>query len=127
MHGGRVWNEYDGRAQLIHWTPNQVKEWWDLQSSQVHKSDEIFNQVKYTRELIKKFGLEDVKISKSPMITTTKLDKDEQGTNIDINLYRSMIDSLLYLMANRPDIIFSVCLCARFQSCPKESHLIAGY
>jgi len=37
MHGGRVWNEYDGRAQLIHWTPNQVKEWWDLQSSQVHK------------------------------------------------------------------------------------------
>jgi len=127
MHGGRVWNEYDGRAQLIHWTPNQAKEWWDLQSSQVHKSDEIFNQVKYTRELIKKFGLEDVKTSKTPMITTTKLDKDEQGTNVDINLYRSMIDSLLYLMANRPDIIFSVCLCARFQSCPKESHLIAGY
>jgi len=51
----------------------------------------------------------------------------DRGTNVDINLYRSMIDSLLYLMANRPDIIFSVCLCARFQSCPKESHLIAGY
>ena len=57
--------------------------------------------------------------------TTTKLDKDEQGKNIDIKLYHSMISSLLYLTANRPDIIFSVCLCARFQSCAKESHLIA--
>ena len=36
-----------------------------------------------------------------------------------------MIDSLLYLTASRPDIIFNMCLCARFQSCPKESHLIA--
>ena len=59
------------------------------------------------------------------MATTTKLDKDEQGINVDIKLYRSMIGSLLYLTASRPDIMFSVCLCARFQSCPKESHLIA--
>ena len=58
------------------------------------------------------------------MATTTKLDKDEQGIKVDIKLYRSMIDSLLYLTASRPDIMFSVCLCARFQSCPKESHLI---
>ena len=59
------------------------------------------------------------------MATTTKLDKDEQGKNIDIKLYRSMIGSLLYSMASRPDIIFSACLCARFHSCSKESHLIA--
>ena len=59
------------------------------------------------------------------MATTTKFDKDEQGKIVDIKLYRSMIDSLLYLTASRPDIIFSVCLYARFQSCPKESHLIA--
>ena len=59
------------------------------------------------------------------MATTTKLDKDEQGKNVDIKIYRSMIGSLLYLMASRPDIIFSVCLCARSQSCPKEPHLIA--
>ena len=89
-------------------------------------SDGIFiNQAKYTKELIKKFGLEGVKTSKTPMATITKLDKDEQGTNIDIKLYRSMIGSLLYLTASRPDIMFCVCLCARFQSCPKESHLIA--
>jgi len=59
------------------------------------------------------------------MVTTIKLDKDEQGINVDIKLYRSMIDSLLYLTANKSDIMFSVCICARFQSCPKESHLIA--
>ena len=59
------------------------------------------------------------------MATTTKLDKNEQGINVDIKLYRSMIGNLLYLTASRPDIMFSICLCARFQSCPKESHLIA--
>jgi len=52
------------------------------------------------------------------MATTIKLDK------IDIKHYRSMIGTLLYLMASRPDIMFIVCLCTRFQSCPKESHLI---
>jgi len=72
--------------------------------------------------LIKKFGLEDAKISN--MATITKLDKDEQDKNVDIKFYRSMIGSLLYLTASRPDIMFRVCLCARFQSCPKESHVI---
>ena len=48
------------------------------------------------------------------MATTTKLDKDEQGKNVDIKLYRSMIGSLLYLTASRPDITFSMCLYARF-------------
>ena len=56
------------------------------------------------------------------MAITIKLDKDEQDINIDIKLYRSMIGSLLYLTASRLDIIFSICLCVRFQSCPKESH-----
>jgi len=58
------------------------------------------------------------------MATTTKLDKNEQGKNIGIKLYHSMIGSLLYL-TDRSDIMFSICLCARFQSCPKKSHLIA--
>ena len=82
-------------------------------------------QAKYAKELVKKFGLEDSKAYNTPMATTTKLDKDDQGKDVDIKLYRSMIGSLLYLMASRPDIMFSVYLCARFQSCPKESHLIA--
>ena len=56
------------------------------------------------------------------MSTTTKLDKDEKGKEVDIKIYRGMIRSLLYLTASRLDIMFSVCLCARFQLCHKESH-----
>ena len=88
--------------------------------------DGIFlNQEKYTKELLKKFGMEGCKSSKTPMSTSTKLDKDESGIAIDEKLYRGMIRSLLYLTASRPDIMYSVCLCARFQSCPKESHFHA--
>ena len=62
------------------------------------RKDGIFiNQAKYTKELIKRFGLEGASTSKTPMATTTKLDKDEQGKSVDIKLYRSMIGSLLYL------------------------------
>jgi len=59
------------------------------------------------------------------MSSTIKLDKEENGKNVDIKKYRGMIGSLLYLTASRPDIMFCVCLCDRFQSCPKESHLVA--
>ncbi|KAH9792992.1 Integrase catalytic domain-containing protein [Citrus sinensis] len=64
-------------------------------------------------------------VASTPMSTTIKLDKDEKGKEVDIKIYRGMIESLLYLTASRPDIMFSVCLCARFQSCPKESHILA--
>ncbi|XP_019253878.1 PREDICTED: uncharacterized protein LOC109232565 [Nicotiana attenuata] len=60
-----------------------------------------------------------------PMSPSTSLAKDEQGTPVDENKYREMIGSLLYLTASRPDIMFSVCKYARFQSAPKESHLTA--
>ena len=62
---------------------------------------------------------------KTPMISSLKLDKDEKGKSIDSTMYRGMISSLLYLTASRPDIMYSECLCARYQSCPKESHLSA--
>ena len=61
----------------------------------------------------------------TPMSTTAHLDQDENGKNVDQKLYRSMIGSLLYLTASRPDIMMCVCLCARFQADPKESHLRA--
>ena len=60
----------------------------------------------------------------TPMSTSTKLDKDERGKCVDSKLYRSMMGSLLYLTACRLDIMFTVFLCARYQSCPKESHLL---
>ena len=59
------------------------------------------------------------------MSTACYLDKDEIGQSIDIKKYRGMIRSLLYLSASRPDIMFSVCMCARYQANPKESHLSA--
>ncbi|KAK2436643.1 hypothetical protein QL285_021623 [Trifolium repens] len=58
------------------------------------------------------------------MHPTSSLSKEEIGSKVDQKLYRGMIGSLLYLTASRPDILYSVCLCARFQSDPREPHLI---
>ncbi|KAL3524965.1 hypothetical protein ACH5RR_013337 [Cinchona calisaya] len=69
--------------------------------------------------------MKDCKQVGTPMCTSTKLTKDEEGNSVDEKYYKGMIGSLLYLTASRPNIMFAVCLCARFQSCPKESHLIA--
>ncbi|GJR12390.1 retrovirus-related pol polyprotein from transposon TNT 1-94 [Tanacetum coccineum] len=86
--------------------------------------DEIcFNQSKYIKEMLKKIRLEDSKPMKTPMSTETKLIRDEDSESVDNTNYRGMIGSLLYLTASRPDIMFSVCLCARFQEDPKTSHL----
>ena len=80
-------------------------------------------QSKYVKDLLKKFGMEDAKPIKTPMATNGHLDLDEGDNPIDLKLYRSMIGSLLYLTASRPDIMFSVCMCARFQAAPRECHL----
>ncbi|GKE41318.1 retrovirus-related pol polyprotein from transposon TNT 1-94, partial [Tanacetum coccineum] len=85
----------------------------------------FFNQSIYIKEMLKKFGLEDSKPMKTPMSSDTKLTKDEQCELVDTTNYRGMIGSLLYLTTSRPDIMFSVCLCARFQEDPKTSHLEA--
>ncbi|XP_048227266.1 secreted RxLR effector protein 161-like [Ricinus communis] len=63
------------------------------------------------------------KVAKTLISITTKLDKDEKAKSVNEKLYRGMIVSLLYLIAFKPDIMHSVCLCATFQSCPKESNL----
>ena len=59
------------------------------------------------------------------MSTSLKLSKDTSGKDVDQTLYKSMIDSLLYLTTSKPDIAFSMAICAYFQACPKESHLFA--
>ncbi len=85
----------------------------------------MIHQQKYLKELLKKFGMENNKAYDTPVPTSTKLDVDLKGTDVEASLYRGMIGSLLYLTASRLDIVFSVGLCARFQSNPKESHLKA--
>ncbi|WVZ71103.1 LOW QUALITY PROTEIN: hypothetical protein U9M48_019724 [Paspalum notatum var. saurae] len=89
------------------------------------KEGTFIYQEKYTRDLLKRFKMDDCKPIETPMPTNAKLEADESGIKVDQTLYRSMIDSLLYLCASRPDIMFSVCLCARFQADPRESHLTA--
>ena len=83
----------------------------------------FINQSKYTKEILRKFGLQDAKSYSTPMSATCKLDKDENGKKVDQKTYRGMIGSLLYLTTSRPDIMYSTCICARFQSDPRESHL----
>jgi hypothetical protein len=63
--------------------------------------------------------------AKTPMPTKVTLNLDPNGNEVDQKLYRSMIGSLLYLCAPRPDIMLSVRMCARYQAAPKESHLMA--
>jgi hypothetical protein len=92
----------------------------------IQKEDGIFiSQDKYVNDILKKFGFEDAKPGKTTMESNKPLLKDENGKEVDVHLYRSMIGSLMYLTASRPDIMFVVCACARFQVCPKESHLNA--
>nr|XP_016436195.1 PREDICTED: uncharacterized mitochondrial protein AtMg00810-like [Nicotiana tabacum] len=69
--------------------------------------------------------MENAKPIGTPMSPTTMLKEDMNGKSVNETIYRGMIGSILYLTASRPDIVFSICKCARFQSPPKESHLTA--
>jgi hypothetical protein len=71
---------------------------------------------------MKKFNMTELKPVSTPMSSATSLGPDEDGDAMDQREYRSMIGSLLYLTATRPDIMFTVGLCARFQSSPRSSH-----
>ena len=82
----------------------------------------FISQEKYLKDVLRKFGMQDCKGVKIPMPTNGHLCTDENGIDFDQKVYRSMIGSLLYLCASRPDIMLSVCMCARFQATPKESH-----
>ncbi|GJT88381.1 putative ribonuclease H-like domain-containing protein [Tanacetum coccineum] len=74
---------------------------------------------------LQKFNYTDVKSASTPTDLERPLVKDSDADDVDEHLYRSMIGSLMYLTASRPDIMFAVCACARFQVSPKTSHLLA--
>src|SRR3989337_1790022 len=67
--------------------------------------------------------MQESKGMKTPMPTSGHLALTKDGKSVDQKVYRSMIGSLLYLCASRPDIMLSVCMCARYQATPKECHL----
>ncbi|GKA97129.1 uncharacterized mitochondrial protein-like protein [Tanacetum coccineum] len=88
------------------------------------KKDGIFiSQDKYVVEILKKCGFTKVKTASIPMETQNPLLKDKDGEEVDVHMYRSIIGSLMYLTSSRPDIMFAVCACARYQVNPKVSHL----
>ncbi|GKE11495.1 putative ribonuclease H-like domain-containing protein [Tanacetum coccineum] len=90
------------------------------------KKDGIFiSQDKYVAEVLNKFDFATIKTASTPIEPNKALIKDEEADSVDVHLYRSMIGSLMYLTAFRPDIMFAVCACARFQVTPKMSHLHA--
>jgi hypothetical protein len=78
------------------------------------KDDTFISQTKYTHDLLKKFGMKKAKHIKTPMGTNGHLDLNMGGKSVNQKVYRSMIGSLLYLCASRPDIMLSVCMCVRF-------------
>ena len=94
---------------------------------QVNQTNEgiFISQTKYVKELLKRFDYQNLKHSSTPIAINAKLEEDPSGKSVDPKTYRGMIGSLLYLTTSRPDIQFCVCLCARFQSNPKESHMLA--
>nr|GEY55539.1 hypothetical protein [Tanacetum cinerariifolium] len=88
------------------------------------KDDGIFiSQDKYVDEILKKFGFSTMKTASTPMETLKPLLNDENAEDVNVHLYRLMIGSLMYLTSSRPDIMFVVCACARFQVKPKVLHL----
>ncbi|GJR84040.1 retrovirus-related pol polyprotein from transposon TNT 1-94 [Tanacetum coccineum] len=92
----------------------------------LHNPRGIFiNQFKYANEILKKFDLHKSDHVDTPMVERTKLDEDLSGIPVDQTQYRSMIGSLMYLTASRPDLVFVVCMCARYQSKPTKKHLEA--
>ncbi|GJR62653.1 putative ribonuclease H-like domain-containing protein [Tanacetum coccineum] len=109
----------------------------DIMLVQVYVDDIIFgstksSMVKDFEDLMQKefkddfhFDFRTIKPASTPIEAHKSLGKDEEGEDVDVHLYRSMIGCLMYLTASRPDIMFAVCLCARFQVTPKVSHLHA--
>ena len=82
-------------------------------------------QEKYIKEMLKKFNMFDSKPIDTPMGTNSKMVVEESDPLVNQTMYREIIGSLLYLTASRPDIVYSVGMCARFQACPRDSHLKA--
>nr|GEW91806.1 ribonuclease H-like domain-containing protein [Tanacetum cinerariifolium] len=92
----------------------------------LQKKDVIFlSQDKYVGDILKNFGYSNVRSANTPMDKEDPWGKDGPGKDVELHLYRSMIRSLMYLTASRPDIMFAVCACARHQVTRKECHMHA--
>nr|GEY00585.1 putative ribonuclease H-like domain-containing protein [Tanacetum cinerariifolium] len=101
--------------------PTNDSENLGLQSSQSPRGIFI-NQSNYALESLKKYGFESCDRVDTPMVEKSKLDEDKEEKAVDLSHYHCMIGTLLYLIANRPDLQFAICMCARYQARPTEKH-----
>ncbi|GJW62273.1 retrovirus-related pol polyprotein from transposon TNT 1-94 [Tanacetum coccineum] len=85
----------------------------------------FINQSKFALEILKKFGMDSCDPVDTPMVDRLKLDEDPLGILVDQTRFCSMVGSLMYLTASRPDLVFAVCMCARYQASPTKKHLEA--
>nr|GFA52472.1 retrovirus-related Pol polyprotein from transposon TNT 1-94 [Tanacetum cinerariifolium] len=91
-----------------------------------HSPKGIFlNQSKYALKSLKKYIMESCDPLDTPMVEKSKLDKDTQGKVVDPTHYRGMVGILMFLTFSRPDLVYAVCMCARYQAWPTEKHLHA--
>jgi len=119
----------EGFASIMHgeFEMSMMRELTFFLGLQIKQMEEgtLISQSKYCKEVLKKIEMDNAKAASTPMATSCYLDKDESGIEVNQIMFRGMIGSILYLTASRPDIMQSVCVCARYQASPKESHLIA--
>ncbi|GKD32562.1 retrovirus-related pol polyprotein from transposon TNT 1-94, partial [Tanacetum coccineum] len=85
----------------------------------------FINQSKYALEILTKYGMDTSNLVDTPMVDRSKLDEDPLGIPIDQIRFRGMVSSLIHLTASRPFLVFSVCMCARYQAKPTKKHLEA--
>ncbi|GJV97678.1 retrovirus-related pol polyprotein from transposon TNT 1-94 [Tanacetum coccineum] len=85
----------------------------------------FINQSKFALEILKKFRMDSCDPVDTPMVDRLKLDEDPLGIPVDQTRFWSMVGSLMYLTASRPDLVFVVCMCARYQASPTKKHLEA--
>ncbi|GJZ58165.1 retrovirus-related pol polyprotein from transposon TNT 1-94 [Tanacetum coccineum] len=85
----------------------------------------FLNQSKYALESLKKYGMESYDLVDTPIVEKSKLDENTQGKAVDPTHYRGMVGTLMYLTSSRPDLVYAVCMCTRYQARPTEKHLHA--
>ncbi|GKE81666.1 hypothetical protein Tco_1551666 [Tanacetum coccineum] len=102
----------------------QISFFLGLQVSQSPRGIYI-NQAKHALKILKKYGMDLTDPVDTPMVDRLKLDEDLKGIPVDQTRFRGMVGSLMYLTASRPDLVFAVCMCARYQAKPTKKHLEA--
>ncbi|GKC16540.1 retrovirus-related pol polyprotein from transposon TNT 1-94 [Tanacetum coccineum] len=115
-------NEISSKFQMS--MMGQISFFLGLQVSQNHRGFFI-NQSKFALEILKKFGMDSCDPVDTPMVDRLKLDEDPLGIPVDQTLFRSMVGSLMYLTSSRPNLVFVVCMCVRYQASPTKQHLEA--